>query len=130
MGCGARLVAWRAGPAGRQRSTPDRARHAPAGPVTSRAAGVQPRERLVRGAAARTGVEMLARFPGLGRRRPVRGQPREVWRVPRAPVAGEVRQELAVDGGVGPLEQPGVLAGGGTARPDDPAPGAAPRGAA
>src|SRR3954451_9845471 len=81
-----------------------------AGGSWSGAAGVQPRERLVRVAAGRAGAEMLARLPRLGRSRLVRGQSREPRRVSRAPVAGEVRQELAVDGGVGPLEQPGVLA--------------------
>src|SRR3954467_6492323 len=45
--------------------------------VTSRAAGVQPGERLVRGAAARAGVEVLARVPRLGGGRPVGGQPGE-----------------------------------------------------
>src|SRR4051812_45654861 len=115
----ARRQDWRAGPAGRRALDAGSRATRAAGPVTSRAAGVQPRECFVRGAAARTGVEMLARFAGLGRRRPVRGQPREPWRVPRAPIAGEVRQELAVDGGVGPLEQPGVLALGDPERRHD-----------
>jgi hypothetical protein len=87
--------------------------------VLSGAARVQPRERLVRGAAARAGVEVRTCVPGLGGRRPVRGQPREPRRVPRAPVAGEVRQQLAVDRCVRALEQPRVLAMGDPEGGDD-----------
>ncbi len=87
--------------------------------VRSRAAGVKPRERLVRGPATRAGVEVLARLLGVGGRRPVGGQPRESRRVAGTPVAGEVGQQLAVDGGVRPLEEPGVLAVHDAERRDD-----------
>src|SRR3954471_8469723 len=80
-----------------------------AGFVRSRAARVKPRERPVRGAAARAGVELLARVVSVRCGGPVRGEPGELRRVAGAPVAGEVGQELAVDRGVRALEQPGVL---------------------
>src|SRR4051812_43920311 len=97
-----------------------------AGFVRSRAAGVQPRERLVCGAAARAGVEVLARVVSVRCVGPVRGEPRELRRVAGAPVAGEVRQELAVDRGVRALEQPGVLAVRDAERGGDLVPGASP----
>src|SRR4051794_30078262 len=52
-----------------------------AGFVRSRAAGVQPRERLVCGAAARAGVEVLARVVSIRCGGPARGEPRELRRV-------------------------------------------------
>jgi hypothetical protein len=100
---GARLL-------GVERSDPGSRAKRAADSVTSGAAGMQPCERLVRVPAARARGEVLARVLRLGGRRPVRGQPREPSRVPRTPVAGEVRQQLAVDGGVRALEQARVLA--------------------
>src|SRR4051794_5801988 len=108
-----------AGPRGAERSDPGPGAKRAAGSVTSGAAGMQARERLVGVPAARAGVEVLARMLRLGGRRPPRGQPREPGRVPRTPVAGEVRQQLAVDGGVRALEQPRVLAVRDPERRDD-----------